>query len=281
MLGSLLSKLPVAGVFCAALLSGLGCGQAPVGPNNPGVSAPVGPSTDGPDPDTPQPKLDVAKTKAAFTMEADSWFDQWRYRETARRKYKGKVVELRGTVDGVGADSECKAGFIYLKGKPDSVGVTCTLDDPAPWLKVGPGCTVKIKGVAGGIGLGDLISCVIVESSPNSCLEISARELAKAFATDKKAAEEKYHSKWVIVQGELSSMEPSEADGGLSICLTLKGDGTAHVKCCVPNQTDEEKQANNSLKVGQKLKVCGRAEIKSDEKYPNINSSSRMVTLVP
>jgi hypothetical protein len=157
------------------------------------------------------------------------------------------------------------------------------VDDTAPWLKVGPGCTIKLRGMVPEFGMsGDLSPCVIVESSPNTALQVTAQQLAKDFAADKKAAAAKYNSKWVIVEGELTQKAPSGVDEGRFIYLTLKGDGAVSVKCYVANDNDDRKKANTALYSGQKLKVCGEARIGVSETDPEINSlGGRKVTVLP
>src|SRR5262249_20976725 len=163
-------------------------------------------------------------------------------RKAATTRYKGKIVELKGVVDHPSDDPYCKLGYIYLKIKNGGLGPRCALDDPAPWLKVGPGCTIKLRGVVPDFGLsGDLYPCVIVESSPNTCLEITAVQLAKEFAADKKAAEDKYRDRCLIVEGELTGKEPSKIDEGRFIYLNLKGDGAVGVRAYVPHNTAERK----------------------------------------
>src|SRR5262249_6520764 len=154
------------------------------------------------------------KAKAEFSMDADSWHAEWaKGREAAAEKYKGKTVELSGVVDSPDDDPYGKLGYIALKLKGGGLGPRCALDDPAPWLKVGPGCTIKIKGVVPDGGLsGELYPCVIVESSPNTCLPITAAQLAKEFAADRKAAVDRYRDKCLIVEGELTGKEPSKID---------------------------------------------------------------------
>jgi hypothetical protein len=273
-----LFRLILGGVFLAALLCGPGCGQGKEAEKEKGVSGKPSEKTD---PGVP-PKADLARATAAVATAADSWHAEWKKdREAAAKKYKGKIVELSGVVDHPGDDPYCRVGYIWLKIKKDAFGVRCALDDPAPWLKVGPGCTIKIKGVVPEFGLdGDLYPCVIVESSPNTCQEITATQLAKEFAADKKAAEEKYRDKCLIVEGELTGKEPSKIDEGRFIYLTLKVDGAVGVKGYVANNSEELRKANDGLKAGQKLKVCGKAGLDLAGKNVEISSpGDRMVTL--
>jgi hypothetical protein len=273
-----LCNLLVAGVFTAALLSGPGCGQGKEGEKDKGVAGKPGGKGD---PGTP-PKADLGKAKADFTTDAESWHAEWaKDREAASTKYKGKTVELSGVVDHPSDDPYCRVGFIYLKIKGDGIGPRCALDDPAPWLKVGPGCKVKIKGIVPEFGSGGgLESCVIVESSPNTCQEITAVQLAKEFAADKKAAEDKYRDKCLIVEGELTGKEPSEIDKGRFVYLMMKGDGGIGVKGYVGNDTEERKKANDDLKAGQKIKICGEARLDLKGKDLQISApGGRRVTL--
>jgi hypothetical protein len=231
----------------------------------------------------PTPTGDLLKGKADFTLDADTWQAEWeKDKKAAKEKYKGKIVELSGVVDRANDDPYLKNGYIYLKLKKSLFGLRCTLDDLAPWLTVAPGCTIMLKGIASDIySDGQLYPCVIIQSSPNTCLEITASQLAKEFTKDKDAAVKKFHDKRLIVEGELASKEPSKLDKGQFIYLTLKGDGAVSVRCYVANNTSDRQQANDSLKVGQKLKVCGEADIDVNAKVATISSpGARMVTLV-
>ena len=184
-------------------------------------------------------------------------------------------------MDHPGDDPYFSVGYIFLRLQKNLLGLRCIVDDLTPWLKVGPGCTIKLKGVAEVGLICELHNCVIVESSPNTCMEITAVKLANVFATDKKAAVDKYHEKWLIVEGELASKEPSKADEGRFMILTLKGDRAVSVSCGVANHCNDQQRANDDLKVGQKVKVCGVADIDVNEKGPVISSrGGRMVTLV-
>src|SRR4051794_16467528 len=273
-----LFNLLVASAFAAVLLSGPGCGPGKEGDKDKGVPGKQGGKAD---PGAP-PKADLARAKADVTMDAESWHAEWaKGIEAASNKYKGKIVELSGVVDHPSDDPYCKVGYIYLKIKSGGIGPRCALDDPAPWLKVGPGCTIKIKGVVPEFGsAGSLYPCIVVESSPNTCQEITAVQLAKEFAADKKAAEDKYRDKWLIVVGELTGKEPSKIDEGRFIYLILKGDGGVGVKAYVPHNTDERKKANDDLKSGQKIKVCGEARLDLNGKDLQISSpGARQVTL--
>jgi hypothetical protein len=296
MSGPHLCKLLVGSVLTAALLSGSGCGDAKEGGKTQPVPSKIGPPIGksdsdmaNPKPDlgkafgVPNAKVDLAKAKADFSLDADSWHDEWEKRgDAAKTKYKGKIVELTGTVESADDDPYLTVGYIYLKLKKSGIGVRCTLDDLAPWLRVAPGCTVKLKGVQSDLGLdGELYPCIIVESSPNTSLETTATQLAKEFASNKEAAKKKYHKKRLIVEGEFVGKEPSKADKGQFVYLTLKGDGAVNVRCYVANNSEQRQKANDDLKVGQKVKVCGEAEIDVNEKGPAISSPGRrMVTLV-
>jgi hypothetical protein len=226
---------------------------------------------------------DLATAKPDFAMDTDSWQAEWQKdREAARKKYGGKIVELSGVVESPRDDPYGEVGYIYLKVKAPGGIQRCTLDDRAPWLRVGPECTIKIRGIVvskGGID-GDIHDCVIVESSPNTCIEITAADLAKDFANDIQAANRKYKNKLVIVRGELVSKAPSEADKGRFVYLTLKGNDTYNVKCYLANGNDELRKANDGLKIGTKLKVCGEAYFGDIQKAPVVYSrSGRMLTL--
>jgi tRNA_anti-like len=274
-------KLFVGSVLTVALLSGFGCGDAKQSDKDRGWPPRERPPIDNKTSDPPKVELD--KAKADFALDADAWNAEWeKDREAATKKYKGKIIELSGAVRSVDDDPYGSVGYIYLKTQKGILGVRCALNDRAPWLKVGPDCTIKVRGQTPDFGLsGDLYPCVIVESSPNTSLDVTAAQLAKAFAKEKEDAVKKYHEKWLIVEGELIGKEPSKIDEGRFIYLILKGDGDVNVRCYVANNNDDLKKANDNLKVGQKMKVCGEARIDAQEKGPEISCKGRKVTLIP
>src|SRR4051812_5168179 len=96
-----------------------------------------------------QPKSDLAKATPDFTMDADAWHTEWsKDRDAARKKYTGKIIELNAVVESADDDIHCKVGYVRLKLKKEVIfAPRCILDDTAPWLKVGPGCTIKVRGM--------------------------------------------------------------------------------------------------------------------------------------
>lgn len=78
-------------------------------------------------------------------MAAD-WHEEWKKDSgAAKKKYEGKVIELTGEIDSVGADPYGDIGYVYLK-TPGGLGIRCGLEDKALWFKVGPDCKVKVRG---------------------------------------------------------------------------------------------------------------------------------------
>jgi hypothetical protein len=57
-------------------------------------------------------------------------------------------------------------------------------------------------------------------------------------------------------------------------------EGPVGLKCYISNNSRERKKANDGLKVGQKVKVCGEAEFDEAGKIVTISSwGSRLVTV--
>src|SRR5262249_34234728 len=104
----------------------------------------------------------------------------------AKAKYRGKVIEMSGTLEGVRPDPfGTQFAFIEFDVANDFAGVRCVLTDPRPWRKVGPGSKVKVRGKSSEIHAGDLNPCEIVEAGPNTSVIITAAQLAKEFAADR------------------------------------------------------------------------------------------------
>jgi hypothetical protein len=278
MVGNYCLRIACAGFLVCSLVPVTGCGKS----TSP-VFSTVGASLGGGGGAADASKKSELSRPADFTLDANAWHAEWKKdSEAAAKKYKGKIVELTGVVDHPDDDPYCRVGYIWLKPESGILGVRCALDDTSPWLKVGPGCKIKIKGQVPEFGLaGDLYPCVIVESDPNPILLVAASQLAKDFAADKKQAASKYHEKWLIVDGEFVSKEPSAADEGRFIYVTLKGDGGVNVRCYLSNMSEEQKKRNDGLKPGQKLKICGEGHIDESSKQPELSKGGGcMVTVV-
>src|SRR5882724_5417045 len=169
----------------------------------------------------------------------------------AKAKYKGKVVEMSGTVDSARPDPFGNpVGFIDLEVANDPFGsVRCVLADKKPWLKVSPGSKVKVRGKSSDVVSGDLNPCEIVEAGPNPGVVITAAELTKQFGADRQATKKKYDEKWAYIKGEVSAVTKPQ---GCAVLLTLKGAGDITVTCCFG---EAYKRGTEIVKVGTHVDV--------------------------
>src|SRR5262249_47468777 len=89
---------------------------------------------------------DISKGEPAFEVNADEFYKEYQAdKNAAAEKYKGKVIELSGAVDGVGRNISGDS-YVTLKVEKQLIGVTCVTVDEQPWARVVPGQKVKIKG---------------------------------------------------------------------------------------------------------------------------------------
>jgi hypothetical protein len=253
-----LRKVPAAAIV---LVFTLGCAKKD-GTTQPGGDSPRANAASG---------ADLATAKADFTLAAADWLKEWKNdSKAAQAKYKGKTVELQGEVRSTSEDPYGNVGYVFLTVEGETLGVRCATSDKEPWLMVGPGCKVKMKGKAAESGLsGDLYPCVIAESTPNTTQTITAQQLTKEFTADKKATKEKYDGKLLIVEGELVNKGKSEF---CALLVELKGEGNTKVLCCCGAMSEDQRKRNDALKIGQKIKVCGQASIFATDNDVGLNS---------
>jgi hypothetical protein len=218
-----------------------------------------------------------AKTLAAmieappdFTLKAREFFDEYQFnKSSAQKKYQDKVVELDGTVDSMGQDWTRNQSFIHLFISDKVAGVRCVTIDPEPWATVVPGQTVKIKGrwPAGiATATATLTDCVFVDTGTSPAITLSAEQLAKEYAADRKAVRKKYDGKYLVVDGEIVRREQISKRGASTI--SLKGDGSVRVACFF---TAAEGVHFDSLKVGQQARVIGKFVMPEESNDPALS----------
>jgi hypothetical protein len=239
----------ISSVALLVALVAAGCGRKDQAPTNP-ASPPV---TGG----APEKKKEPAKLpdKADVVLDAAPWHAEFKKdAKAAKEKYKDKVIELSGVVDSVSDDPYDNVGYVFLKVENDILGVRCATTDKKPWIKVSPGSKVKVRGKVPEFGLpADLFSVEIVEAGPNPGVVISAAQLAKEYAADRKAATEKYNDKWAYLDGEVAEKTSSEF---CKVLLKLKGEGGITVNCCCGGGSNQKPY--EAIKAGSKVKMFGR-----------------------
>jgi hypothetical protein len=231
-------------VLCAALCAS-GCGK-------------TGDSTAGPgSADPPTAAHAGSSGQADFSLDASQWHAEFSNDPTAAvEKYRGKVIELSGTVEFVSEDPAEQVGCVYMKVDGPPLQDRCATMDKKPWLKVSPGSTVKLRGKVPDFGLPrDLVGAEIVETGPNPAVVISAPQLAKEYAANGKAATEKFDDKWAHVDGEVLEKAMSK---DCAVLLKLKGEDDVIVSCCFG---ERNKRPLEQVKVGTKVKVFGQLSL--------------------
>jgi uncharacterized protein (TIGR03067 family) len=183
----------------------------------------------------------------------------------AKAKYRGKVIEMSGTVDSVRPEP-FGAPFAYMnfEVKDDLLGVRCVLTDTKPWRKVSPGSKVKVRGKSSEVQAGDLNPCEIIEAGPNPVVVMTAGQLAKEFAADRVAAQKKYEDKWAIITGEVVARGKSEF---CAVRITLKGDADITMTCCFG---EAYKRSAEAVKVGAQVEIFGKLAIYAGPKETTI-----------
>ena len=186
---------------------------------------------------------------------ANDWYAEWKKDETAfRTKYKGKPVELAGTVQRAGEDTEAPDGghgFVVLAVDDSAVGVMCLTKDKTPWLRVCEGSRVTIRGKGDDSAPG-LTECELTEVGDNPGIMVPAKELAKDFSPSRAGQQVIYQKKPLYVEGELVIKTPIENGVG---SIMLKGDGNLLVVCRFNNAPREKFAA---IKARSNVKVLGR-----------------------
>jgi hypothetical protein len=206
---------------------------------------------------------DLTKVEAKHKMSADAVVEEFKKDQKAfNAKYKDAVLELSGKVRSCQNDPLGRGGIIWLESHGSALGVRCMMVEKEPWAKVSPGSEVKVKGK----WLADtseeiLYGCVFVELGRNPAVSLTAEDLAKAYAADKKKAKEKYHDQWLIVEGEVVEVGP---DARRFDRVVVKGDGKIAVDCYFPPVKHDNRY--KQLKPGEKIRLVGRASV-----HPDIN----------
>jgi hypothetical protein len=234
----------------AAVLVAVGCGATVSTP--PGESDKDGPKTHS-TPKAPDYTMTAADIAKEFEMD----------KATAAKKYQDKIVELDGVVNFI-TDRKLDAvvtlfGYKADPMKPNERFVMAVFDKPenSKVLELVKGQKLKFRGKGPGefAGFVSVNGCTVVEAGPDPTIKVSAADLTKAYATDEKAAEEKYKEKVVLVDGVVVEIKK----GGFGDTLILEGfdeksDKPVRVSAGIPAEKKEEFAA---LKKGDKVKIKG------------------------
>lgn len=196
---------------------------------------------------------DLTERKPDYTLSAEEFHAEYKKgSQAAAEKYKKKIIELTGVVDNIGRNIGSDP-YIILKVEKELIGVYCTTRDDEPWLKVLPGQTVKVKGEWPEFSVSAaIVNSVIVDPGKRVAVEMTAQQLADAFAKDPKALEEKHKDKFIILTGKVVERQFNSV-GAASV--TLATTGNVKVKCSF---TAFEKDGVKALKIGDEVKIAGQ-----------------------
>jgi hypothetical protein len=159
-----------------------------------------------------EPPEDVSNLPTAFSLTAGEVLKDWQEGQNVfLRKYYGKVLEVNGTVTGVGWRSYM-GPFIALKSDDATKqSVMCVIADPEPWAKVLPGQQTKVKGKCYEPFMGPtLLYATVLEANKYPGIALTAQQLADEYANDKEATGKKYDGKWLVLSGEVVERQSGE-----------------------------------------------------------------------
>lgn len=198
--------------------------------------------------------------------------------KAAVKKYKGKVVELEGTVQFANKLVSDRAILINgAKRNPKDVvelNVICNSTparlESAWWF--GKGQKIKVVGkltIANDLGV-SLTDCTFTQIKPSPTLKVTAKQLTADFVKDEEAAGKKYLidaliPKEIIVEGVVGQLMKTKDDLFL---VELTGTA-AHTVRCVIDQKEWK-----TLKKGDQVTIKGDCSgFDSKEKYANVISA--------
>jgi hypothetical protein len=210
-------------------------------------------------PDDPQVDLSEPLGKPDFVLAATAWSAEFdKDSDSASQKYRGKVIELSGVVERVADDPNGAGVFVSLQTPGDPI--RCFTKERKPWKRVSPGSKVKLLGRADDSGR-DLHSAEIAEAGPNPGIVISARQLSKEFAADRKSAKKKFDEKYASIEGEIVGKASGATD---TMTLMLQGERNISVQCTFAGSANS--RALHKAKEGQRVSVFGRLSLFDGDK---------------
>lgn len=190
------------------------------------------------------PKPDFTLTAAALAEE------HGKSKSATIAKYKGKTVEIQGTLRDVARDSTGdRKPYLELEGGGGVSSVFCYTAEAEPWLQYAPGMQVTVRGRWPDFSvLPTLEKCVVLESAGTRTPEIAAQDLAEE-ANDADGVE-KIQNKRYIVRGEIAGKQDGKQVG--TTYIGLRARGTISVYCAFDNL---EKDEAKSLTAGRPVRV--------------------------
>ncbi len=166
-------------------------------------------------------------------------------------RYQGKVVELKGTVKGLGALSGRPELLVIDPGKEHEYVRCLMAGDEEFWARISKGQQVNVKGlVRDPQGSPMLINCGIASAGPATGVTTTAEDLAKEFAADGEQAAAKYKGKSLVLTGEVVSVTA----WGTSRGVKLKGTADRPVEC-VFHSNESSQERDKRFAPGAKIKL--------------------------
>jgi putative nucleic acid binding protein len=206
-------------------------------------------------------RITVRDLRPDFALTSVAFGEEYRKnKKDAEAKYNGKIIELSGTIAGIGRNVSKEAHITLDGAKGELLGVMCHTTDPEPWLKYARGQKVRIRGRGPDFSFGAaLIECEVMEAGPNPASVLTADQFAREYGADPEAAGKKYEKQHIILTGEIINKTVNDVG---AISLELKGDGKTRVKCAF---TAFERDMAEPLMVGDKIKVLGEYTLNFDK----------------
>lgn len=169
--------------------------------------------------------------------------------EPAQNKYLGKTIEIEGTVALVGRNSQQVPYFTLESGS--LLGLQCFPDDQNIFGEVVPGQHVVLLANINEFALSVAINeCKIVELGPSPAITFDASELAREWATDTGATNNKLNGRMLIITGEVDEKQ-AEQTGAV---LYLRTGEKTRVACSFG---EFEKDLFNKIGVNEKVTLVG------------------------
>ncbi|MFN0052886.1 MAG: OB-fold protein [Planctomycetales bacterium] len=170
--------------------------------------------------------------------------------EKASVEYVGKFVEITGIVTWVLPVSTGNRSVISLGVDQDSSIrlLSASVIDREPWSIMSKGSTTTVKGTLGPDGI-SLTDAVIVATSGDSALQITATDLMKEFVADRKKASDKFFLRQFRMSGTIEMANEGE------VWLKVDGLPKASVICSFVLQFDASHPIHSKFKPNDVIHV--------------------------
>lgn len=210
---------------------------------------------------------------------------EWKANKDATlAKYKGRALEISGTVSMATNDTNVLLPMIRLQGegadKKKNASVKCLfVGKDAPQIdRLCEGQEATVRGQLFDVESTEptLLNCAMVEAGASPALTSSLAELIQEYKTNKDKMADKYNSRWLIVEGFVAGIEhpkmkkvdvinnkpPVEVEDEHCYRYFFKSDDKAvsvSAVCCSYHNNELLKKYA-AVAVGHKIKVRGRCD---------------------